>query len=233
MSELLKIDSLSKVFGGVRAVDGVTFALERGQVLGLIGPNGSGKTTLLNMIAGTLRPTSGHVILNQSDLTLSSPHRKVGKGIARTFQSTRLMSDWTVRQTLKLAAKARTSQRSVEEIADIVGISDELDKLAGSLPSATQRLVMVASALATNPELLLLDEPAVGMDIDEADRLQKVIRVARTDLAVTVIVVEHNMRFLMPLADSVLVMASGRVLSSGTPQYVRNDPAVVSAYLGD
>jgi branched-chain amino acid transport system ATP-binding protein len=233
MSAVLELEALSKDFGGVHAVNGVTFAVERGSVLGLIGPNGSGKTTLLNMIAGTIAPTSGRVLLSGADVTRLSPHRKVRRGISRTFQSTRLLDDWTVRRTLELSAAARPGTLSANEVGDIVGITDDLDRLTSSLPSAVQRLVMVASALAARPEVLLLDEPAVGMDIDEADHLQRVIRVARDDLGATVIVVEHNMRFLMALADSVIVMASGKVLSSGSPQEVRKDPAVITAYLGD
>ena len=233
MSAVLEVEGLSKDFGGVHAVHEVSFALERGVILGLIGPNGSGKTTLLNLVAGTLRASSGRVVLDGLDVTRFTPHRKVSRGIARTFQTTRLLGDWTVRRTLEVAAAARRGGPSAGDIARVVGIADDLDRAAGSLPSATQRLVMVASALATQPQVLLLDEPAVGMDIDETDHLKAVIEVARADLGATVIVVEHNMRFLMTLADSVIVMASGSVLSSGTPQQVRNDPAVVTAYLGD
>lgn len=233
MTATLTIDGLTKTFGGVHAVRDVSFTLDRGAVLGLIGPNGSGKTTLLNMVAGTLRPTSGRVLLNGADVTRLSPHRKVAKGISRTFQSTRLLKTWTVRRTLELAATARADTLPIATIAELVGISDDLDREATSLPSAVQRLVMVASALAAHPEVLLLDEPAVGMDVAETDHLQEVIRRARAELGATVIVVEHNMRFLMALADSVVVMASGSVLTSGPPQQVRNDPAVISAYLGD
>jgi ABC-type branched-subunit amino acid transport system ATPase component len=233
MTAVLELDALSKSFGGVRAVADVTFSVDAGQILGLIGPNGSGKTTLLNLIAGTLKPTSGRVILGGADVTSLNPHRKVSKGIARTFQSTRLLDDWTVRSTLELASAARPSTPAVADVARIVGITDDLDSVTSSLPSAVQRLVMVASALAARPELILLDEPAVGMDPEEADHLRDVIRLARSELDATVIVVEHNMRFLMALADSVVVMASGKVLSEGTPQEVRKDPAVVTAYLGD
>jgi ABC-type branched-subunit amino acid transport system ATPase component len=233
MTAILAVDALTKEFGGVHAVDRVSFTLERGQILGLIGPNGSGKTTLLNLIAGTLRPSTGRVILDGADVTRLLPHRKVARGIARTFQSTRLLGEWTVRQTLTLACAARATTHSPAEIAALVGIEDDLERVTGSLPSAIQRLVMVATALATRPEVLLLDEPAVGMDVEEADRLQGVIRLAVTDLGATVIVVEHNMRFLMPLADSIIVMASGSVLATGDPQTVRKNPAVIAAYLGD
>lgn len=233
MSALLSVESLTKDFGGVHAVDSVSFSLERGRVLGLIGPNGSGKTTLLNVIAGTSRPTAGKVVLDSSDITRLLPHRKVRRGIARTFQSTRLFGEWTVRQTLTLASMGGVGGISPTEIAESLRLGDDLDRVAGSLPSALQRLVMVATAMATQPKVLLLDEPAVGMDVDEAERLQSVIRRASTDLDIAVIVVEHNMRFLMPLADSIVVMASGRVLAEGDPQSIRNNAAVIAAYLGD
>jgi branched-chain amino acid transport system ATP-binding protein len=233
MSALLRVESLTKDFGGVHAVDSVSFSLEAGRVLGLIGPNGSGKTTLLNLIAGTSRPTAGKVVLGSSNITRLLPHTKVKRGIARTFQSTRLFGEWTVRQTLALASMGGAEGMSPDEIADSLGLGEDLDRVAGSLPSALQRLVMVATAMATQPKVLLLDEPAVGMDVDEAERLQSVIRRASADLDIAVIVVEHNMRFLMPLADSIVVMASGRVLAEGDPKSIRNNPAVIAVYLGD
>lgn len=228
----LVLDSLSKDFGGVHAVKEVALRLDSGRILGLIGPNGSGKTTLLNMIGGTIPPSSGRVLLAGADVTKQGPHRKVRGGIARTFQTTRLLADWTVRETLELARSARSGTPSAAEVARIVGIDEELDHVGTTLPSAVQRLVMIATALATRPHVLLLDEPAVGMDVEETDHLQRVVARVRAELGASVIVVEHNMRFLMPLADEVVVMASGAVLSSGTPEHVRHDPAVIAAYLG-
>lgn len=229
---VLVIEGLSKDFGGVHAVKDVSVSVDSGRVLGLIGPNGSGKTTLLNMIGGTIAPTAGRVLLDGADVSRLNPHRKVRRGIARTFQTTRLLADWTVRETLELARRARADSPAVESTARIVGIEPELDRIGGSLPSAVQRLVMIATALAASPRVLLLDEPAVGMDVAETDHLQDVVARVRDELGISVIVVEHNMRFLMPLADEVVVMASGGVLSAGSPEHVRNDPAVIAAYLG-
>ncbi|GAT74345.1 ABC transporter ATP-binding protein [Microbacterium hydrocarbonoxydans] len=228
----LVIDALSKDFGGVHAVKDVSVSVDRGRILGLIGPNGSGKTTLLNMIGGTIAPTAGRVLLDGADVSRLTPHRKVRRGIARTFQTTRLLADWTVRETLELARRARPDAPSAERTARIVGVEDDLDRVGSSLPSAVQRLVMIATALAAAPQVVLLDEPAVGMDVAETDHLQDVVARVRDELEASVIVVEHNMRFLMPLADEVVVMASGSVLSAGTPEHVRNDPAVIAAYLG-
>lgn len=229
---VLVVDALSKDFGGVHAVKEVSVSVDRGRVLGLIGPNGSGKTTLLNMIGGTIAPSSGRVLLDGVDVGRLSPHRTVRRGIARTFQTTRLFSGWTVRDAVNLARRARPGSPPVERTAEIVGIEDDLDRVGSSLPSATQRLVMIATALAAAPTVLLLDEPAVGMDVAETDHLQRVVARVRDELETSVIVVEHNMRFLMPLADEVVVMASGEVLSAGSPEHVRNDPAVIAAYLG-
>lgn len=229
MTATLELRSLTKAFGGVRAVDDVSLAIETGHILGLIGPNGSGKTTLLNLIAGTLPPTGGTILLGGEDVTALAPHVKVARGIARTFQTTRVMSAWTVHESLALAGDGRSTSI---DAAKHVGIGDLLEQRVGSLSSAQQRLVMVATALASHPKVILLDEPAVGMDVEETDHLHRVVRGIRDEHGISVIVVEHNMRFLMSLADSVVVMATGRVLSTGRPDAVRNDPAVISAYLG-
>ena len=229
MTGTLEIQGLTKAFGGVRAVDDVSLTIHPGHILGLIGPNGSGKTTLLNMIAGTMKPTSGLIRLGGDDITALPPHVKVRRGVARTFQTTRVMSDWTVQESIALAG-GRGSDGV--DAASHVGISELLPRRVGSLSSAQQRLVMVGCALAARPKVILLDEPAVGMDVDETDHLSAVVRGIRDEHGISVIVVEHNMRFLMSLADSVVVMASGRVLSTGRPEVVRNDPAVIAAYLG-
>lgn len=231
MTATLETRSLTKSFGGVRAVDDVSLVIEPGQILGLIGPNGSGKTTLLNMIAGTLKPTAGAILLDGADVTGLAPHRKAGRGITRTFQTTRVMPQWTVRESLVLAGGGRRAL-PVSAAAERVGIDGVLDRPVGSLSSAQQRLVMVASALVAGPKVMLLDEPAVGMDVAETDHLHAVVKAIRDEHGASVIIVEHNMRFLMPLADSVVVMASGGILASGTPEAVRTNPEVISAYLG-
>ncbi|WP_137844995.1 ABC transporter ATP-binding protein [Microbacterium sp. 2FI] len=230
MTATLEVHGLTKLYGGVRAVDDVSFTVEPGHILGLIGPNGSGKTTLLNMIAGTTRPTAGSIRLAGGDVTALPPHRKSARGITRTFQTTRVMPTWTVEDSLALAAGR--GGMGVSEVATDVGIDDVLDRGVGDLSNAQQRLVMVGCALASRPAAILLDEPAVGMGVGETDHLSAVVRGIRDHHGISVIVVEHNMRFLMALADSVVVMATGSVLSAGRPEIVRNDPAVIAAYLG-
>lgn len=231
MTAMLEIQGLTKTFGGVRAVDEVSLAVEPGQILGLIGPNGSGKTTLLNMIAGTIRPGGGSIHLGGDDVTTLAPHSKFTRGITRTFQTTRVLTTWTVEESLSLAAGH--DGFTAAEVGEEVGLTEALARRVGTLSSAEQRLVMVGCALASKPKVMLLDEPAVGMDVGETDHLDVVVRGIRERHGISVIVVEHNMRFLMSLADSVVVMATGRVLAAGRPGVVRNDPAVIAAYLGE
>ncbi|MDT0309976.1 ATP-binding cassette domain-containing protein [Streptomyces sp. DSM 44917] len=235
MSALLTVDGLVKKFGGVAAVDGVSFTLEPGRILGLIGPNGSGKTTLLSMLAGTLAPTAGTVTLDGRTASGRGAHRAARAGIARTFQTTRLFPTWTLRESLSLAHGERRDSRpfwSDEELAGLLGLGGQLDRRCTALTSAHQRLAMIALALATGPRVLLLDEPAVGMDGGEAESLATAVRRVAGELDVAVVVVDHNMRFLMPLAHSVLVMATGKVLATGTPEEIRSDEAVIASYLG-
>ncbi|GAB3673039.1 ABC transporter ATP-binding protein [Actinocorallia lasiicapitis] len=235
MTALLTVDRLVKRFGGVAAVDGVSFTLDPGSVLGLIGPNGSGKTTLLGMLAGTHEPTEGRVVLDGRVASGNGAHHAVRAGIARTFQTTRLFPSWTLRDSLRLARRERRGRRtpwSDEAIAGLLGLAGRLDVPCSALTSAAQRLSMIALALATGPRVLLLDEPAVGMDHAEADALATAVKRVSSELSVAVVVVDHNMHFLMPLADSVLVMAAGAVLATGTPEQIRSDEAVIASYLG-
>lgn len=235
MTALLQATDVVKRFGGVRAVDGVSFELEAGSILGLIGPNGSGKTTLLGVLAGTHDPTEGTVVLEGQVCSSKGAHRTVRTGIARTFQTTRLFPSWTLAESLALARNERPASRSGwsdEEVVSVLHLDGLLERPCASLTSAQQRLAMIAVALSTAPKVLLLDEPAVGMDDDEALALAAAVRRVRSDLDVAVVVVDHNMHFLMPLADTVLVMASGKVLASGTPAQVRADESVIASYLG-
>lgn len=235
MTALLQATDVVKRFGGVRAVDGVSFELEAGSILGLIGPNGSGKTTLLGVLAGTHDPSEGTVRLQGQVCSSRGAHRTVRTGIARTFQTTRLFPSWTLRDSLALARNERPASRtgwSDEQVASVLHLDGLLERQCASLTSAQQRLAMIAVALSTAPRVLLLDEPAVGMDDDEALALAAAVRRIRSELDIAVVVVDHNMHFLMPLADTVLVMASGKVLASGTPAQVRADESVIASYLG-
>lgn len=235
MTALLTADGIVKRFGGVRAVDGVSFDLEARQVLGLIGPNGSGKTTLLGVLAGTHDPTEGTVALQGQTVSGRGAHRTVHAGVARTFQTTRLFPSWTLGEALRLGRVERRGSRDGwddEHVATVLRLDGLLARPCASLTSAQQRLAMIAVALSTAPRVLLLDEPAVGMDTDEAVALAGAVRRIRDELGLGVVLVDHNMHFLMALADTVLVMAQGKVLATGTPAEVRADEAVIASYLG-
>jgi len=235
VTALLEARGVVKRYGGVRAVDGVSFTLGSDQVLGLIGPNGSGKTTLLGVLAGTHEPTEGSVLLDGRPVSGKGAHRTVRGGIARTFQTTRLFPTWTLRDALRLAGGERPRDRAghgEDVVPELLSLTGLLDRPCASLTSAAQRLAMIAVALTSGPRVLLLDEPAVGMDTSEAAALANAVRRIQTELGVGVVVVDHNMHFLMPLADEVIVMASGKVLATGTPAQVRADEAVIASYLG-
>ena len=236
MTSLLEARNVVKRFGGLYAVDDVSFALETRQILGLIGPNGSGKTTLLSLLAGTQQQTSGRVVLAGSDISGKGARSTVRAGVARTFQTTRLFPSWTLRRVIRFAQRERHGRHGADvdtlDIVELLGLTDVVDQPCSSLTSADQRLAMIAAALGTGPRLLLLDEPAVGMDTDDARVLGRAIVRVRDELGLAVILVDHNMHFLMPLADDVIVMASGRILARGTPAQVRADEAVIASYLG-
>ena len=237
MTAILEARDVVKRFGGLAAVDGVSVSLDAGTILGLIGPNGSGKTTLLGVLAGTQAPTEGTVLLNDRPISGKGPRHSVRAGIGRTFQTTRLFPTWTLGQCMRLARGERDKRRSTahfseDEITEALGLQADIDRPCGSLTSASQRLAMIAIALSTAPSVLLLDEPAVGMDSSEAVVLADAIRQVRTALGIGIIVVDHNMHFLMPLADAVVVMASGRILATGTPAEVRANESVIASYLG-
>ena len=236
MTALLETSGVVKRFGGLHAVDDVSISLEKGAILGLIGPNGSGKTTLLSVLAGTQSPNAGVVMLNGEQVSGKGARATVRAGIGRTFQTTRLFPTWTLGRSIRLASRERRSDSTAEmsdaDILSLLGLSEVVHRPCASLSSALQRLAMIAAALSTGPQVLLLDEPAVGMDTDEAAALGQAIQRVRTELDLGVIVVDHNMHFLMPLADTVTVMASGKVLTSGTPAQVRADEAVIASYLG-
>lgn len=242
MSALLDVRGVSKFFGGVRAVDGMDLSVDAGTICGIIGPNGSGKTTFLGLLSGTYRPDRGAIRLLGRRLDGLPAHRTVREGVARTFQTTRLFFRWTLAANLAVAAAsapevngaaiAGTMTADSERLLALVGLEGRGGTACASLTNAEQRLAMIAVAIATKPRLLLLDEPAVGMSVAETSALATIIRRIRDELGVAVLIVEHNMHFMMGLADRIMAMNAGRKLAEGTPGEVRRNPDVIAAYLG-
>lgn len=249
---LLEVDSLAKSFGGLRAVDGVSMSVERGEIRALIGPNGAGKTTMFNVMAGELPSDSGKVSLAGHDITRRGSHQIAALGMSRTFQTVRLFENMTVLENVMVGRHVRThvgflggalsapwsivEERAIAGAArgwlDFVGLPGRDRAAPGSLAFGQRRLVEFARALATEPRLLLLDEPASGMNLAEVELIDAMIRRIRDELGVTILLVEHNMSLVMDLADCVTVLDQGRKIAEGPPAQVRSDPSVVKVYLG-
>lgn len=247
---LLEVENVSKNFGGVRALDGVSLRLDKGEVVGLIGPNGSGKTTLVNIVSGLYRPDSGRLTFNGRDITGSSPHLISRLGVARTFQHINLADEITALDNIAIARTTRErsslwrsiltfgpdprldgARRTAMAAAEMLGIAGVAMTPCGALPYGTRRRVEVARAVATEPELLLLDEPAAGLNEEEQrDLATRIRRIA--DAGVTVLVIEHNLVFLRSLAERLLCLDHGQVIASGSPEEVQRNSAVIEAYLG-
>ena len=236
---LLAVRNVTRRFGGIVAIDDVSLDVERGQIVGLIGPNGAGKTTLFNIVTRLYRPDSGSLEFEGRSLLRTPPHRIVRRGIARTFQNVELFRSMTVLDNVLVGAHARTrpfasrgALARAHEILEYVGLADVAHRPASGLSFGTLKRVELARALVAEPKLLLLDEPAGGLNHEEVGELGAFVRRLRDDFDLTVLLVEHHMGLVMGIADRIHVLDFGRKIAEGPPDEIRRSPAVIEAYLG-
>lgn len=250
---LLEVKNLGISFGGLRAVDDVNLTIQQGQLYGLIGPNGAGKTTIFNLLTGVYRPTDGTITLDGVKLVGKKPADINRAGVARTFQNIRLFKKMTVLDNVKVALhhhvkyslatsllrlpKYFHAEKEMDQMAlDILKVFDldkQADYLAANLPYGKQRKLEIARALATKPKLLLLDEPAAGMNPNETTELMDTIRLVRDKYNITILLIEHDMKLVAGICEQILVLNFGTELAHGIPAEVLNDPEVITAYLGE
>ncbi len=253
MAPLLEVKNLGISFGGLRAVDQFHITIEQKQLYGLIGPNGAGKTTVFNLLTGVYEPTDGVILLDGKKLTNMNPAQINRAGIARTFQNIRLFKNMTVLDNVKIAIHNQVHYNLFEGIfrlpryfkeeekmnkkaLELLGVFDlekEYETLAGNLPYGKQRKLEIARALATDPKLLLLDEPAAGMNPQETDELMKTIRFVRDHFGISILLIEHDMKLVSGICEQITVLNFGTELTHGTPEVVLNDERVITAYLGE
>ncbi len=254
MSDIvMEVEGLTRKFGGLIAVDEVNFAVEENEIFGLIGPNGAGKTTLFNLITGLIPVSSGRVIYKGRKISNLPPHEIAARGIARTFQNLRLFKNLSALENVAIGGHLHSSvnlfsgvfclpvakkeedktYRQARDLLALVGLKDKEDKKAGSFAYGDQRRLEIARALALQPQVLLLDEPAAGLNPSEKVALSQFIREIRDRFNLTVILIEHHVPLVMGLCDRIAVLDFGRLIALGEPGVVRNDPAVIEAYLGD
>jgi branched-chain amino acid transport system ATP-binding protein len=252
VNPVLKTEGLTKHFGGDKALDQLDLAVNQGAIQSVIGPNGAGKTTLFNVISNVIPPTGGEVLFNGENITRKQTHTIAAMGLTRTFQNLRLFSDMTVLENvmvgmhlkskggffssaLKLPWVFKEEQRIRDESREwlrFVGLHDHTDQIAGSLPFGNQRILELARALASRPKLLMLDEPAAGLNMRETQDMVQLISRIR-DLDITVLLVEHDMDLVMEVSEHVTVLDQGRKIAEGDPETIRKDEAVLKAYLGE
>lgn len=252
MDPILQVEKLEKRFGGVIAVDGVDFKVNPHQIQAVIGPNGAGKTTIFNLISGIYSPTSGTIKFKQHKITGLKPFVIAKKGISRTFQNVQVFPNMTVLENVMVGRHCRTrseffaavlnlkrtraEEKKIQEYSlemlSLVGLEDKKHEAAASLVFQQQKLLEFARALATEPELILLDEPAAGLSIPEADEMSQLIYRIR-EMGVTILLVEHDMGLVMEVSDEMVVLNTGQVIAEGTPRQIQNNEAVIAAYLGE
>ena len=252
MAELLKAEDVSEVFGGLKAVSDFNFHINQGELVGLIGPNGAGKTTAFNLFTGVYQPTTGAISFAGKSIVGLKPYEITQRGIARTFQNIRLFSELTVLENVKIAFHFHVKYGLLESVLrvgryfheeaqieaeslkllKIFHLEDKADEVAKNLPYGAQRRLEIARALAAKPKLLLLDEPAAGMNPQETNELMEMIRWIRKEFGLTVLLIEHDMSLVMGICERICVLEYGLVIASGTPEEIRHDPEVIRAYLG-
>jgi branched-chain amino acid transport system ATP-binding protein len=244
---LLQVRGVSKHFGRLVAVNGVSLTVEPGELRAVIGPNGAGKTTFFNLISGFFPPTSGSIVFDGEDITRLSEHKRVERGMARTFQITEIFPELTARENVRVAVEVASGARMkpwlaqstrrrirarIDELLEMGGITAMADRLVGELSHGDQRATEIMMSLALNPRLLLLDEPTAGMGDQETYHVTKLIRRLHRDQKLSIVLIEHDMRVIFHLADRIMVLAEGALLAEGTPDEIGANERVQAAYLG-
>ena len=234
---MLKLDRISKNFGGVKAVSQVSLEIGEGDVLGLIGPNGAGKSTLINLITGLLTPDVGKIFLSNLDITSQKPYQRARLGLARTFQNLRIYPNLSVGQNIEVASissnySSRTMNFDLDKIINIFDLEDKIDLASEELSYGHLRRLEIVRALALNPLVLLLDEPAAGMNENETKELSNSLKWVQNNIACAIIVIDHDLKFIMGVCDKITVMNMGEVIASGKPNEISNNKRVKEAYIG-